>query len=213
MPHLFSDADGARAEDLVAGGHDVRVKQVHSAKVLTVAEPIAEPLPEADGLVTDRPGLVLSIVTADCAPILLADGQARVIGAVHAGWRGAVAGIAQEAVARMEALGAQRSRIRAAIGPCIAQASYEVDAPFREKFSADADHFFEPNGADRWLFDLPGFVAARLAEAGVEADILSHDTYTERSGADWRFHSYRRATHRGEATGGRQVSMIVLPPT
>ena len=211
VPHAFSNAHGARVEDIIPGGREVRVKQVHSARVLAVTEPFADPLPEADGLVTDCPGLVLSIVTADCAPVLLADEDAGVIGAVHAGWRGAVAGIAPHAVARMEELGADRSRIRAAIGPCIAQKSYEVDAPFRDQFSADADRFFERKDTAHWLFDLPGFVAASLAEAGVEAEILPHDTYTERAGKAYRFHSYRRATHHGEATGGRQLSMIALP--
>ena len=221
IPHGFSDRHGLSAHDLVpgpgAGAGEVRVKQVHGAAVMAATEPFAA-RPEADGLVTATPGLVLSIVTADCAPVLLSDAEAGVVAAVHAGWRGAVLGIAGEAVAAMERLGAQAERIRAAIGPCIHQRSYEVDAAMRDRFAApDADRFFSESSPDRWLFDLPGFVASRLAQAGVGAcDILPFDTYRDaypgEQGGGPRFHSYRRASHEGGATGGRQVSMIALGP-
>ena len=213
VAHGFSDADGLRPEDVCPGAREVRVKQVHSARVLTVHAPFGEERPEADGLVTATPGLVLSIVTADCAPVLMADRQAGVVAAVHAGWRGAVDGIGGEAVAAMEALGARRSRIRAAIGPCIHQPSYQVDAGLKDRFAdlPDTDRFFLPEEPGHWRFDLPGFVAARLAEAGIAAsEILPHDTYREQAGGQNRFHSYRRATHRGTPTSGRQVSMIAL---
>ena len=166
----------------------------------------------ADAVVTVTPGIVLGIVTADCGPILFADPQAGVIGAAHAGWRGAVDGVLENTIAAMEALGASRARIAAVLGPTIAQASYEVDAPFRDRFSADAESFFAPapecDGAARWHFDLPGFIMARLADAGLSkiAD-MGRDTFSHLA----RYHSYRRATQAGEANYGRQISMIALP--
>ena len=164
-------------------------------------------MPDGDALVTDQRGFSLAIVTADCAPVLLVDSHAGVIGAAHAGWRGAVGGVLEETIGAMEALGASRNAIAGAIGPCIAQASYEVDAPFRAHFSeADLRHF-SAGDPDHWHFDLPGFVAARLIDAGVtQIDNLGIDTYSDEK----RFHSYRRATHRGEASYGRQISLIGL---
>src|SRR5690606_39051896 len=164
--------------------------------------------PRADALVTDRADLLLGVVTADCAPVLLADRDAGVVGAAHAGWRGAHAGVLEKTVAAMERLGARASRIGAAIGPAIAQPSYEVDARFRENFGPADEAFFTPGRADRWQFDLEGYVAGRLRAAGVGTiEPLGLDTYAD----EVRFFSYRRASHRSEATYGRQISLIALP--
>jgi len=183
--------------------------QVHSADVVGVAAPWPDDArPAADALVTDRPGLALGIVTADCAPVLLADRDAGVVGAAHAGWKGAHAGIVEATVAAMERLGARRGRIAAAIGPCIARASYEVDDLFRRRFVADdaaSERFFTDASPGRHRFDLEAYVFARLAAAGVaRVEALGIDTYAD---AD-RFYSYRRATHRGAPTYGRQISVI-----
>ena len=206
--HGFSTRAGLGADDVLPGATLVQARQVHSPDVATVTAPWDTP-PDADALVTRTPGLVLGIVTADCAPILLGDAQAGVIGAAHAGWRGAHGGVIENTVAAMEGLGADRARIRAAIGPCIAQASYEVDAPFREQFADGDGDYFIAGEPGRWYFDLSAYVGARLIAAGVGAvDDLALDTYAD----EGRFYSYRRATHRGEPTGGRQVSMIGLAP-
>lgn len=185
------------------------VYQVHSADVVEVHVPWPhEERPRADAMVTDRPGLLLGIVTADCAPVLLADREAGVIGAAHAGWRGAHGGVIEATVAAMERLGARAGRIAAAIGPAIAQASYEVDARFRDSFPAGDERFFAPGRAGHWQFDLEGYAAARLRSAGVgTVDPLGLDTYPD----DTRFFSYRRSVHRGEPTYGRQFSLIGLP--
>jgi YfiH family protein len=195
-----------------AGANLVTVHQVHSAEAVAVdhAWPYAD-RPHADAMVTDRPGLLLGILTADCAPVLLADADARVIGAAHAGWRGALAGVTDSAIAAMEALGARRAHIHAAIGPCIAQASYEVDEAFRGRFveeGSDNGRFFVEGPAGKPHFDLEAYVVHRLLAAGVgEVEALNLDTY----GDEDRFYSFRRATHRGEADYGRQVSLIGLP--
>ena len=204
------------AVDTVAPGAGlVTVYQVHGANVV-LASPLphlwtAEERPRADGIVTDRPGLALGILTADCAPILLADTQAGVIGAAHAGWKGALAGVAEATVAAMEQLGADRSRIAAAVGPCIARRSYEVDAAFRARFlevDAAFDSFFADGKARHHQFDLEGFVASRLGAAGIgRVEALGLDTYADPD----RFFSYRRATHLGEPDYGRQLSLIALP--
>ena len=189
------------------GGVLVRVKQIHSAEVAFAAEAMASPL-EADALVTDQPGLLLGIVTADCAPVLLVDKQAGVVGAAHAGWRGAVSGVLENTVAAMVRLGSDPAHIRAAVGPTIMQANYEVNEAFRTNFTEAEDRFFEPGRDGHWQFDLPGFAAHRLALAGVtQVDDLQEDTYSQPD----RFHSFRRATHRGENTTGRQLSVIGLP--
>lgn len=201
-----------RAVAAVAPGATlVTVHQVHSAEVVTVTAPIPnDARPPADAMVTDVPGLALGVLTADCAPVLLADTAAGVIGAAHSGWKGALADIPAATVAAMVALGAERARITAAIGPCIARASYEVDGTFRDRFLADDpehDSFFSRGRGDRWQFDLEGLVALRLARAGVGRVVaLGLDTYPE---AD-RWFSYRRTTHRGEADYGRQLSLIAL---
>lgn len=183
--------------------------QTHSPDVVTVTEawPDGPKRPEGDAVVTDKPGIVLGIVTADCAPILLADKDAGVIGAAHAGWRGAATGVIANTIAAMEALGASRASIAAAIGPCIAQASYEVGEDMRANF-ADADHrFFVSGKPGHWHFDLEGFVAAQLVRAGLERiSCLGLDTYKD----EQRFYSFRRATHRGAANYGRQLSLIGL---
>jgi YfiH family protein len=159
-------------------------------------------------MATDRPGVVLGVVTADCAPVLLADVEAGVVGATHAGWRGAHGGVLEAVVGEMAGLGASRERIVAAIGPAIAQASYEVDNAFRSQFTAADEPFFAPGRPGHWQFDLEGYAAARLERAGVgTVDRLGLDTYPD---AD-RFFSYRRATHRGEPAYGRQISLIGLP--
>lgn len=194
------------------GARLATVYQVHSADCVTVANPWPDAdRPHADALVTDRPGVLLGVVTADCAPVLLADHVAGVVGAAHAGWKGAVGGVTDSTIAAMEALGAKRERIVAAIGPCIAQASYEVDAGFRDRVLAGAPdnaQFFSAGQPERFQFDLEGYVAARLRSAGIGAvQALGLDTYRDPE----RFYSYRRATHRREADYGRQISLIGLP--
>lgn len=193
------------------GAEPVFVKQVHSARVITVEQPFAPgTLPEADAMVTDRPGLMLAIVTADCAPVLLVDRVAGVIGAAHAGWRGAHGGIAAATITAMEQLGASAANIRAAIGPCIMQQNYEVDHAFREQFTQSGDdRFFIAGKAGHWQFDLPSYVAAQMiALLGADAvTCLRVDTYSNPA----HFHSFRRATHRGEPNYGRQFSLIALP--
>jgi YfiH family protein len=206
----------ARATTAVApAARLVTLHQVHSALCIPVTAPFPDAdRPHADAMVTATPGLALGILTADCAPILLADREAGVIGAAHSGWKGALGDIAGATVAAMEALGARRDRIAAAIGPCIARASYEVDAAFRDRFLADDEaheRFFTPgrsrDGADRFQFDLEGLVALRLAAAGVRTvAALGIDTYPDET----RWFSYRRTTHRGEPDYGRQLSVISL---
>ncbi|WP_421993360.1 peptidoglycan editing factor PgeF [Qipengyuania sp.] len=206
VPHGFSTAAGREGEDILPDAPRVRLKQVHSNKALIATGPWQDP-PEGDALVTDRRGVVLTIVTADCAPVLLADPIAAVIGSAHAGWRGAHAGILENTVAAMISLGARPERIRAAIGPTIAQASYEVDELFRKQFDVEDAHFFASGREGHYQFDLPAYVAKRLRDAGVEqVQDLEEDTYTQPD----RFFSYRRATHRGENTTGRQSSLIGL---
>jgi YfiH family protein len=198
-----------RATEAVLPGADLlTLFQVHSADVVTVSEPWpVEERPRADAMVTDRPGLLLGILTADCAPVLLADRDAGVIGAAHAGWRGARGGVLENSVAAMERLGASAGRIAAAIGPCIAQASYEVDERFRQQFGPVDETFFAQGAPGRWQFDLGAYVAHRLRGCGLgEVEALALDTYS----APDRFFSYRRATHRGEVGYGRQISLIGL---
>ena len=194
---------------ILPGAPLVAVHQIHSADCVTVEEPWDDAhRPTADALVTKRPGTVLGIVTADCAPVLYADVEAGVIGAAHAGWRGAHGGVIEATVAAMEALGAERGRIAAAIGPAIAQASYEVGEDFRVGFTQADDRFFAAGRPGHFQFDLEGYVAARLVGAGVgRVEPLSLDTYSDPA----RFYSYRRSTHLGEPNYGRQFSLIGLP--
>ncbi len=192
----------------------VSLFQVHSAEVVTVEAPFpTAERPRADAMVTRVPGLALGIATADCGPILFADPEARVVGAAHAGWKGALAGVIEATVAAMEALGARRARIVAVLGPTIAPESYEVGRDFVARFRAEAPGMerFLTAGArpDHAQFDLPGFILARLGEAGVgEAATLGLCTYADPD----RFYSYRRATHRGEPDYGRLISAIALTP-
>lgn len=209
VPHGFSTRAGLTDFAGIVTQPLVKLRQVHSADVIAINEPWQEgEAPEADALVTTLRGLSLAIVTADCAPVLLADIDAGIIGAAHAGWRGAVGGVLENTVIAMEALGARRSAIVAAIGPCVAQANYEVDAPFHDQFDDAASRFFAPGAKGHWHFDLPGFVADRLRVAGIgDVDDLARDTYAHPE----LFHSYRRATHLQEPTEGRQISCIALP--
>ena len=186
----------------------VLLDQVHSARVVTVTRPFASHArPEADGLVTSRAGLVLGIVTADCVPVLLADRSAGVVGAAHAGWRGALGGVVEATIDAMCALGASRDRIASAIGPCIRQFSYEVDDAFRARFDASDGHLFATARDGHWYFDLPGYVDMRLQCAGItDRSDSGLDTYTDAQ----RFHSYRRATHEGRDTAGRQYSLVAV---
>lgn len=195
-------------EAILPGAALVMPYQVHSPDAVVVDLPWShEDRPRADAVVTDRPGLLLGVVTADCAPILLADHEAGVVAAAHAGWRGAQGGVIEATIEAMEQRGAQAGRIVAAIGPCIAQPSYEVDAPFRAHFTDEDDRFFAVGRNGHWQFDLEAYVAARLAACGVgQVDPLGLDTYT----IEDRYYSYRRSTHRAEANYGRQASLIGL---
>lgn len=188
----------------------VTLYQVHSPDVIVVERPFSGERPKADAMVTDRPGLALGVLAADCGPVLYADPQARVVGAAHAGWKGAFGGVIASTVAAMVALGARPERIAAAIGPCIAQASYEVDEGFAARFlaqAADNARFFAPGRPGHFQFDLEGYVAARLAQEGIgRIEPLGLDTYA----APERFFSFRRATHRGEAAYGREIALIGL---
>jgi YfiH family protein len=197
------------ADAILPGAPLASVYQVHSPKAIIVNEAAArDARPEADALVSNRPGLLLGIVTADCAPILLADVEAGVVAAAHAGWRGATAGVAEQTIAAMISLGAQVERIAAAVGPCIAKASYEVDHGFAERLMAedpDNERFFGEGPVGTPHFDLEAYVVARLAAAGVRLiEAIGLDTYA----LEDRYFSYRRATHRVEPTYGRQISLI-----
>ncbi len=187
----------------------VGVHQVHSADVVTVTGPL-DPVPKADALVTATPGIALSVLTADCQPVLLADPKAGVIGAAHAGWKGALAGILEATVEAMEALGAKRDGMVAVIGPTISQRAYEVGPDFFEDFLAQdpsAARFFAAGQGDRMLFDLPGFGLFRLRNAGVgQAEWTRHCTYSDPE----RFFSYRRSVHAREADYGRLIATIRL---
>lgn len=185
----------------------VTAAQVHGATALAIGGPWTGARPEADALVTATPGLAVGVLVADCAPVLLADPAAGVAGAAHAGWKGAVAGVIESVVAAMERLGAVRGRIRAAVGPAISQAAYEVGPDFIERFLDDDPanaRFFAAGRGDRAQFDLPGYVLGRLRAAGVEAGWTGHCTYAD----PVRFYSYRRATHAGEPDYGRLVAAI-----
>ena len=199
-------------EAVLPGAELVTVYQVHSAEAVYVTEPWPhEKRPKADAMVTDRPGLLFGILTADCAPVLFADLEAGVVGAAHAGWRGALAGVTDSTIAAMEKIGATRERIVAAVGPCIAQASYEVDEGFRDRFlEADAanNRFFIDSRAGKPHFDLEGYVAERLRTAALGlVETLGLDTYADPD----RFFSFRRSTHRAEPDYGRQISLVALP--
>lgn len=198
----------ARVSDAM-GAPLVGANQVHSADVVTVTGP-EDHGQRADALVTASPGLALAVLTADCQPVLFADPKAGVIGAAHAGWRGALAGVLEATLDAMEALGAQRSGITAVVGPTISQRAYEVGPELMEELLADdpeARQFFQPGKGDRLMFDLPGYGLARLRGAGVgQAQWIGECTYSEPE----RFYSYRRATHQGDADYGRLIAAIRL---
>ena len=183
--------------------------QIHSAVARVAEGPWNGERPEGDAVVSAEPGVLCSVLTADCAPILLADPEARVVAAVHAGWKGALGGVVHSAVTAMEALGAQPRRILAVVGPCIAPASYEVGVDFQERFAhhdPGSDRFFTAGQTpDRRQFDLPGFVLWRLQQAGVgQAVWTGHDTCADET----RFYSNRRAFQRAEPDFGRLISVI-----
>lgn len=202
-------AIGAAPEKLVY------CKQIHSAKVVEVKTPWAwQDRPEADGLVTKEKGITLGVLTADCAPVLFMDNKAGVIGAAHAGWKGALAGVLEETIAAMQRLGSARKNIIVVIGPCIQQNSYEVGAEFKDAFlkqAAENDVFFRLSSKQgHFLFDLPAYALARLRTAGIaEAHSLGLDTQSD----DKRYFSYRRTTLKKEAKNGVQMAAICLPTT
>ncbi|MGI9370077.1 MAG: peptidoglycan editing factor PgeF [Ruegeria sp.] len=188
----------------------VGVHQMHSPNVVTVDAPLNGERPKADALVTNVPGLALTILTADCQPVLFADHDANVIGAAHAGWRGALDGVLEATLDTMESLGARRENISAVIGPTISQRAYEVGPEFLGDFMAESPEnarFFANGQGDRLQFDLPAFGLHRLRQANVGyAEWTRHCTYSD---AD-RFYSYRRSTHANEADYGRLISAIRL---
>ncbi len=215
VPHAFMHKGSKVCDEAAAlsamnmPGPLLMVRQVHSGHVVFAADAASHDRDvTADALVTDRPGIAIGIVTADCAPVLLADGEAGIVAAAHAGWRGAQGGIIGNTVECMVRAGARAHRIRAAIGPCIAQPSYEVGEDLKRHFTPGDAAFFAPGQDGRWHFDLPGYVLQRLKDAGVgQSEVLAIDTYCHPG----RFHSFRLATHRGMATGGRQISIIAVP--
>jgi YfiH family protein len=186
--------------------------QIHSPTVVVADAPWAtDARPRADAIVTQRPGLAVGVSTADCGPILFADPKACVVGAAHAGWRGALAGVAEATIAAMERLGAKRGDIHAALGPIIRQDSYEVGSDLIARFAAEdaeTERFFRPAARNgHFMFDLPGYIGARLADAGVRhIEDLGLCTYADPA----RFFSFRRSTHRGEGDYGRHVNAIAL---
>ncbi|WP_421996510.1 peptidoglycan editing factor PgeF [Reyranella sp.] len=188
------------------------VHQIHSTDVLTVADRrwTSPGAPKADALVTDRPGVALGVLAADCAPVLFADPAGGVVGAAHAGWKGALGGVVDTTLAAMERLGARRERIHAAIGPCIGRDSYEVGpefpAPFLAQEAGNAAFFRPAARAGHFLFDLAGYLLHRLSLAGVAAEATGHDTLTARDD----FFSYRRNTLQGVRDYGRGLSVVAL---
>lgn len=200
----------AAAAMQVAPDRLLSLRQVHSARAVVAPPEVWAAAPEADAIVTDRPGMALGVLTADCAPVLFHDPVAGVIGAAHAGWRGALEGVLEATIAAMEGLGASAGRIRAAVGPTISQRAYEVGQDLLDAFAVEDRAYLRhfANGAEgRYQFDLPGFVLARLRTAGVEeAGWIGACTYSDPA----RFFSYRRSTHAGEADYGRLISIITL---
>lgn len=186
------------------------VHQCHSADVLVVDAPVHQPRPKCDAMVTNQPGQVLGILTADCQPVLFSDRSANVVATAHAGWKGALSGVLEATLDAMEALGARRENITAIIGPCISQRAYEVGPEFFEAFTAEnPEHarFFANGTDDRLMFDLPSFGLSRLRQAGVgQARWTGHCTFSDPE----RFFSYRRTTHRKEADYGRLISTISI---
>ncbi len=201
-----------RMADWLGCGHDriASPYQVHSPDCVIAEIAWDDDRPKADGVVTDTPGLALGVVTADCGPVLFADPKARIIGACHAGWGGALKGVLEDTIEKMESLGAMRNEITAVLGPTISQANYEVgpDYPtsFLEKDPANERYFVPSKNEGRFMFDLPNYVVDRLTSAGVSANWTGHCTYADEA----NFFSYRRTTHAGEPDYGRQLSAIIL---
>ena len=211
-PALIAENRNRAIEAVLPGASLATVHQVHSPTVVLVEQPWEQDeRPHADAMVTNRRGLLLGILTADCAPVLFADAEAGVAAAAHSGWRGAIAGVNEATIEAMEQLGAKRERIAAAVGPTVEQQSYEVDDAFRDRFldqDETSGRFFVPGPSGKPHFDLPGYILRRLKNAGIaKADALRLDTYSDPD----RFYSYRRSTHLGEPSYGRQISMIGLP--
>lgn len=189
----------------------VTLQQTHSTDVIVLTESPSQPLPPGDALVTNRPGMLIGVQTADCVPVLLADPIAGVVAAVHAGWRGAVAGITHKTISKMQQLGANLNNITAVIGPCIQPASYEVDVPFREAAlaadEATLPFFANTSTSGKWQFDLPGYVASTLQAASISiVENTSEDTFTQPE----QYFSYRYAMQQGFGDYGRQVSCICI---
>jgi YfiH family protein len=194
----------------VAPDHLLTAYQVHSPDVIVVREPFSGDRPKVDGIVTDRPGIAVGASSADCGPVLFADPKARVVGAAHAGWKGALTGVLENTIATMETLGARRDNIVAVLGPSISAENYEVGPEFVERFvatdAANSGYFAPSSRAGHALFDLNRYTLDRLSAAGVVTAMLGRCTYAEED----LFYSYRRATHRTETDYGRHISAIVL---
>ena len=209
---IVAEAAGTDARSLLS------LYQEHGNTCITVDEPFDERMrPQADGFVTDKPSIALGILTADCGPVLFygqKDDDSPVIGAAHAGWGGALLGILEATIEQMEALGASKDSIVAAIGPCISQESYEVTKSFSEAFleedASNAAFFIESKKEGHLMFDLPGYIDYKLGKAGVNKVLRKElDTYFNEED----FFSYRRATHRQEEDYGRQISVVMIKPT
>ena len=210
-PALIAENRRRVADAVLPGAALTGLYQVHGNRCVIVdSETDLAARPEADALATRTPGILLGILTADCVPVLFADREAGVVGAAHAGWKGAIAGVTDATLDAMESLGARRANIAVAIGPCIARASYEVDEAFVARFVSDDpanEHFFAAGKPGHAMFDIAAYVAARLAAAGVtRIAIGGQDTYAQAQD----YFSYRRACHKGEDTYGRQLSVIGL---
>jgi YfiH family protein len=209
---LIAENRRRAVEAVLPGAELATVHQVHSPTVVQVehAWPQDE-RPQADAMVTDRPAILLGVLAADCAPVLFVDADAGVVGAAHSGWRGAFGGVNEATVDAMEGLGGQRERITAVVGPSVSQDCYEVDHGFRGRFLQQDEaneRFFVDGPAGRPHFDLPGYILHRLEKAGIRrAEAIRLDTYSNPD----LFYSYRRSTHCGEPSYGRQISMIGLP--
>ncbi|AZN71171.1 peptidoglycan editing factor PgeF [Georhizobium profundi] len=184
--------------------------QIHSPDVVVATGSFGDERPKADAVVTNIPGVVIGVLTADCGPILFCDPDAGVVGAAHAGWRGALTGVLENTIAAMENLGADRRSIRASLGPSISVRNYEVGPEFVERFTdADPDNqrfFADSDRAGHAMFDLPAYTLHRLKRAGVAAESTGHCTYEDEAA----FFSYRRTTHRGEPDYGRQIAAIAI---
>lgn len=208
-PDLIAANRQRIVDTLMPGAALTGLYQVHGDRCIVIDQDsdLSE-RPQADALVTRTPGILLGILTADCVPVLFGDAKAGVVGAAHAGWKGAILGVTDRTIAAMESLGASRHNIAAAIGPCIGRASYEVDDSFVERFVFDHpanERFFAAGKPGHAMFDIPAYVAARLAEEGItRISITGRDTYAEEA----EYFSYRRACHRGENSYGRQLSAI-----